>query len=128
MRSGRSPGDPHVVGSNFAELDIELSDAGMADREITLEALRAEFEKIPGAPASVGGFISHRMDEVLSGVRSAIAVKIFGPDLAELRRLGTAVTEVMASVEGSLTYSLRPSCPCARCKSASIAPPPPATA
>ncbi|MEA5449253.1 efflux RND transporter permease subunit [Leptolyngbya sp. CCNP1308] len=111
MRSGRSPGDPHVVGSNFAELDIELSDEGMRDRETTLETLRAEFEKIPGAPASVGGFISHRMDEVLSGVRSAIAVKIFGPDLAELRRLGTEVTEVMANVEGVVDLQLAPQLP-----------------
>lgn len=111
MRSGRAPGDPHVVGSNFAELDIELSDEGMKNREATLEALRAEFEKIPGAPASVGGFISHRMDEVLSGVRSAIAVKIFGPDLAELRRLGTEVTEVMGGVEGIVDLQLAPQLP-----------------
>ncbi|MEB3232248.1 MAG: efflux RND transporter permease subunit [Leptolyngbyaceae bacterium] len=111
MRSGRAPGDPHVVGSNFAELDIELSDAGMKDREATLETLRTEFEKIPGAPASVGGFISHRMDEVLSGVRSAIAVKIFGSDLAELRRLGTEVTEVMGSVEGIVDLQLAPQLP-----------------
>ncbi|WP_017303461.1 efflux RND transporter permease subunit [Spirulina subsalsa] len=111
MRSGRSPGDPHIVGSNFAELDIELSDLGMLDREDTLEALRAELEKLPGAPTSVGGFISHRMDEVLSGVRSAIAVKIFGPDLAELRRLGTAVTEIMANVEGVVDLQLAPQLP-----------------
>ncbi|MGP1383412.1 MAG: efflux RND transporter permease subunit [Thainema sp.] len=111
MRSGRAPGDPHVVGSNFAELDIELSDVGMKDREATLADLRAEFEKIPGAPASVGGFISHRMDEVLSGVRSAIAVKIFGPDLAELRRLGTEVTQVMGTVEGVVDLQLAPQLP-----------------
>ncbi|MBD0334774.1 MAG: efflux RND transporter permease subunit [Cyanobacteria bacterium Co-bin13] len=111
MRSGRSPGDPHVVGSNFAELDIELSDEGMRDREATLDALREEFAKLPGAPASIGGFISHRMDEVLSGVRSAIAVKIFGPDLAELRRLGTEVTELMGSVEGVVDLQLAPQLP-----------------
>ncbi|GAB4371664.1 MAG: efflux RND transporter permease subunit [Elainellaceae cyanobacterium] len=111
MRSGRAPGDPHVVGSNFAELDIELSQEGMNDREATLEALRSEFAKLPGAPANVGGFISHRMDEVLSGVRSAIAVKIFGPDLDELRRLGTQVTEVMDSVEGVVDLQLAPQLP-----------------
>ena len=77
MRSGRSPGDPHIVGSNFAELDLELSTAGMENREETLAALRQELDRVPGVAVNVGGFISHRMDEVLSGVRSAIAVKIF---------------------------------------------------
>lgn len=111
MRSGRSPGDPHIVGSNFAELDIELSDEGMIDREHTLQDIRAEFAKLPGVPANIGGFISHRMDEVLSGVRSAIAVKIFGPDLTELRRLGTEVTNVMANVDGIVDLQLAPQLP-----------------
>lgn len=111
MRSGRSPGDPHVVGSNFAELDIELSDEGMRDRDATLDTLRAEFAKLPGVPANVGGFISHRMDEVLSGVRSAIAVKIFGPDLDELRRLGTEITAVMGNVDGVVDLQLAPQLP-----------------
>lgn len=106
MRSGRSPGDPHIVGSNFAELDIELTAAAMVNREETLDVLRAEFAKLPGVPANVGGFISHRMDEVLSGVRSAIAVKIFGPDLQELRRLGTEVRSVMGSIEGVVDLQL----------------------
>ncbi len=111
MRSGRAPGDPHVVGSNFAELDIELSQAGMTDREGALDALRDEFAKLPGVPANVGGFISHRMDEVLSGVRSAIAVKIFGPDLNELRRLGTQVTDLMSKVNGVVDLQLAPQLP-----------------
>jgi len=111
MRSGRAPGDPHVVGSNFAELDIELSREGMGDREATLDALRVEFARLPGVPANVGGFISHRMDEVLSGVRSAIAVKIFGPDLNELRRLGTEVNAIMGTVEGVVDLQLAPQLP-----------------
>ena len=111
MRSGRSPGDPHIVGSNFAELDIELSAAGMVNRDETLAALRQELARVPGVAANVGGFISHRMDEVLSGVRSAIAVKIFGPDLAELRRLGTEVRSQMASIEGVVDLQLAPQLP-----------------
>lgn len=54
----------------------------------TIEKLRKEYAKIPGVATNIGGFISHRMDEVLSGVRSAIAVKIFGPDLEQLRAIG----------------------------------------
>ena len=55
MRSGRSPGDPHIVGSNFAELDLELSTAGMENREETLAALRQELDRVPGVAVNVGG-------------------------------------------------------------------------
>ncbi|BDI20774.1 hypothetical protein ANSO36C_65760 (plasmid) [Nostoc cf. commune SO-36] len=75
LRSGRAPGDGDAAGVNLGHLDIELSDAGMKDRKGTIEKLREEFAKLPGVAPNIGGFISHRMDEVLSGVRSAIAVK-----------------------------------------------------
>jgi len=111
MRSGRSPGDPHVVGSNFAELDIELSPEAMGDRHQTLEDLRETLAQLPGVASNIGGFISHRMDEVLSGVRSAIAVKIFGPDLTELQKLATEVQQVMGAVPGIVDLQSSPQIP-----------------
>uniref|UniRef100_B8HTD0 Heavy metal efflux pump, CzcA family n=1 Tax=Cyanothece sp. (strain PCC 7425 / ATCC 29141) TaxID=395961 RepID=B8HTD0_CYAP4 len=100
LRSGRAPGDADAAGVNGAHLDVELSQAGMDDRPGSITTLRQEFARLPGVAPNIGGFISHRMDEVLSGVRSAIAVKIFGPDLAELRHLGEEVTAAMQSIEG----------------------------
>ena len=46
------------------------------------------------------------MDEVLSGVRSAIAVKVFGPDLDELRTLGKQVQQTMSGVKGLVDLQL----------------------
>jgi len=111
LRSGRAPGDADAAGVNLGHLDIELSAAGMENREETLEKLRQEFARLPGVAPNIGGFISHRMDEVLSGVRSAIAVKIFGPDLEELRTLGSQVNEVMKTVEGIVDLQLEPQVP-----------------
>ncbi|NJK29310.1 MAG: efflux RND transporter permease subunit [Acaryochloris sp. SU_5_25] len=111
VRSGRALGDGDAAGVNLAHVDIGISDAGMKQRDQTLERLRAEFNKIPGAAPSVGGFITHRMDEVLSGVRSAIAVKIFGPNLAQLRTLGQQVEAQMQTVEGIVDLQLEPQVP-----------------
>ncbi|MCY7335815.1 MAG: efflux RND transporter permease subunit, partial [Chamaesiphon sp.] len=58
-----------------------------------------------------GGFISHRMDEVLSGVRSAIAVKISGVDLAELRQIGEQIETQMKTVDGVVDLFLEPQIP-----------------
>ncbi|MBD2728994.1 efflux RND transporter permease subunit [Nostoc sp. FACHB-892] len=111
LRSGRAPGDGDAAGVNLGHLDIELSDAGMKDRQGTIEKLREEFAKLPGVAPNIGGFISHRMDEVLSGVRSAIAVKIFGPDLEQLHTVGQQVNDVMKTVNGIVDLQLEPQIP-----------------
>ncbi|BAZ18205.1 heavy metal efflux pump, CzcA family protein (plasmid) [Calothrix sp. NIES-4071] len=110
-RSGRASGDAEAAGVNVSHVDIELTALGMKNREKTLSDLRKEFEKIPGAAPNVGGFISHRMDEVLSGVRSAIAVKIFGSDLVELRKIGQQIEEQMKTVNGIVDLYLEPQVP-----------------
>ena len=111
LRSGRAPGDSDAAAVNTAHLDVDLSEEGLKDREGSIEKLREEFAKLPGVAPNIGGFISHRMDEVLSGVRSAIAVKIFGPDLEQLRSLGQEVEAIMQTVEGIVDLQLEPQIP-----------------
>ncbi len=111
LRTGRAPGDADGAGVNLAHVDVELSDKAMDDRQAAIAELRQAFLKIPGVAPNIGGFISHRMDEVLSGVRSAIAIKIYGTDLAELRRLGEAVVKVVEPVEGVVDLQLEPQLP-----------------
>ncbi|MET0113066.1 MAG: efflux RND transporter permease subunit, partial [Limnospira maxima] len=74
VRAGRAPGDADGAGVNMAHVDVELSDVALEDREAAVQQLREKFLQLPGVAPNIGGFISHRMDEVLSGVRSAIAV------------------------------------------------------
>src|SRR4028119_17454 len=111
VRSGRAPGDADAAGVNLAHIALPISERGMEDRAKTLEALREEFAKLPGVAPNIGGFISHRMDEVLSGVRSQIAVKIFGSDLEQLRQIGAQVEEQMKTVEGVVDLQLEPQVP-----------------
>jgi CzcA family heavy metal efflux pump len=111
FRSGFAQGDPDIAGVNFGEMDVELSESGAKDREKTIAALRKEFEKIPGVALNVGGFISHRIDDILSGVRSAIAVKIYGPELEQLRTLGQQVQTAMSGIPGLVDLQLEPQVP-----------------
>ena len=111
LRAGRAPGDADAGGVNLGHLDVELSREGLQDREGSIGKLREEFAKLPGVASNVGGFISHRMDEVLSGVRSAIAIKIFGPNLEELRRLGAEVQTAVSDIQGLVELQLEPQVP-----------------
>jgi nickel/cobalt tolerance cation efflux system protein len=111
LRTGRAPGDADGAGVNMAHVDVELSDQAMANRPAAITELRQAFLRLPGVAPNIGGFISHRMDEVLSGVRSAIAIKIYGPDLGELRRVGEEVVKVIEPIAGVVDLQLEPQLP-----------------
>ena len=111
VRTGRAPGDADGAGVNLAHVDVELSDKAMANRPAAIAELRQAFLKLPGVAPNIGGFISHRMDEVLSGVRSAIAIKIYGTDLGELRRIGEAVEKAIKPIDGVVDLQLEPQLP-----------------
>jgi CzcA family heavy metal efflux pump len=99
-RTGRSPLDPHALDVHESEIEVSLK---MRERskDALLAALRAELAQVPGMNVVVGQPISHRIDHMLSGSRANIAVKIFGPDLTELRRLAQAVKAVAEAVPGT---------------------------
>jgi len=111
VRAGRAPGDADGAGVSMAHVDVELSDTALKDREASVKQLRETFLKLPGVAPNIGGFISHRMDEVLSGVRSAIAIKIFGSDLIELRKIGEQVRDVIEPIAGVVDLQLEPQLP-----------------
>jgi len=104
-RTGRAEFDEHVQGVEAAEIDVGLRDTGRP-RETLLAELRRQFSTLPGTNVTIGQPISHRIDHMLSGTRANIAVKVFGDDLATLRRLGQRVRETMAGVPGIVDLSL----------------------
>ena len=103
-RTGRAEGDPHAMDVSASEMEVTLK-MGERSKEDFLAALRVDLAGVPGTQIVVGQPISHRIDHMLSGSRSNIAVKIFGPDLAELRRLTGAIKAVAQGVPGTVDVS-----------------------
>jgi CzcA family heavy metal efflux pump len=104
-RTGRAEYDEHVQGVEAAEIDVGLRETDRP-REALLAELRRQFSTLPGTNVTIGQPISHRIDHMLSGTRANIAVKVFGDDLATLRRLGEKVRGVIAGVPGVADLSL----------------------
>src|SRR5207247_1404511 len=104
-RTGRAEFDEHVQGVEAAEIDVGLRDTTRPRAEL-LADLRRGFSTLPGTNVTIGQPISHRIDHMLSGTRANIAVKVFGDDLAMLRRLGEAVRDAVISVRGVVDLSL----------------------
>jgi CzcA family heavy metal efflux pump len=106
-RTGRAELDEHVQGVEAAEIDVGLRDSDRPRDEL-LAALRLDFAGLPGTNVAIGQPISHRIDHMLSGTRSNIAVKIVGDDLVTLRRIGERVREAMSGVAGVVDLSVEP--------------------
>jgi CzcA family heavy metal efflux pump len=99
QRAGRAELDEDAQPPNFSELDVTLR-YGKRDPDELVRAIREDLEKVPGVAVNVGQFIAHRLDEVLSGIRAQVAIKIYGPDLNVLRDLGTQVEAILREVRG----------------------------
>jgi len=101
-RTGRSEGDEHVMGVNLSEIEAELPPADTLERprEEILHDLRDKLQTIPGVFTEVQQPLQHRISHIISGVRTQIVVRIFGPDLEQLKRLGEEVHAAIKTIPG----------------------------
>jgi len=97
-RTGRAEKDEHVQGVNASEMEVVLKPG--RPKEELLEEMRRSVATIPGVQVSFGQPISHRIDHMISGSKSSLAVKIFGSDLSALRGLAARAEDLMAGVPG----------------------------
>ena len=100
-RSGRAELDEHAEGVHVSELDVGIKPSGELTR--SMDEVRADIRaRLVNLPASieVGQPISHRIDHMLSGVRSQIAIKIFGEDLDVLRGQADTLRTRLAGIQG----------------------------
>jgi len=106
-QQGRAELSEHAIGVEGAETEVSIDmdkplEMGLPKRTKgeLLAALRNDFAKIPGLIVQIGQPISHRIDHMLSGVRSQIAVKIYGEDLDALRGQADALRQRLAAIPG----------------------------
>lgn len=104
-RTGRADADPHAQDIYASEIEVALK-MQTRSKEMFLEALRRDMAAIAGMNIVIGQPISHRIDHMLSGTRANIAVKIFGPDLYELRRIAGQVSKLVEQVPGAVDVNV----------------------
>ena len=75
-------------------------------KEELVGKMREAVSEIPGLSASFTQPIAMRVDEMVSGVKSAIGIKIFGEDLDLLEAKGEAVARVLRTVRGAADVSV----------------------
>src|SRR5690606_10790776 len=99
-RMGRAENDEHVMGVNITEYVITLNpDSGRTRAEL-IELLHDTLEDLPGVEVEVEQPIAHLISHMLSGVTAQIAIKVFGDDLAELRKLTERIERAIETIPG----------------------------
>lgn len=96
---GESPADP--AGPNESTPVALIDPDSGRDQEEIEEDIRKKLSAIPGVQVVISQPIAQRVDEMLTGVRSQLGIKVFGDDLNELRQLSEQVAKVVRSVRGA---------------------------
>ncbi|WP_434514095.1 efflux RND transporter permease subunit [Dechloromonas sp. ARDL1] len=100
---GESPADPQ--GANESSPIVSLLPReewpdGWGEEDIA-KALREKLKVLPGVQIVMSQPISARVAEMVTGVRSDIAVKIFGDDLDQLRKVAGQIGRIAQSLDGA---------------------------
>ncbi|PCJ14919.1 MAG: CusA/CzcA family heavy metal efflux RND transporter [Gammaproteobacteria bacterium] len=109
-RIGRAEigGDPEPV--NNIEIYIGLKPVQewtSAEDRFALQALMEQaLQRHPGLLLNFSQPIATRVDELLSGVKAQLAIKLFGPDLTILADRGQAIEKVVQQINGTRDVAL----------------------
>ncbi|MBK1657121.1 efflux RND transporter permease subunit [Paracraurococcus ruber] len=102
--SSEIPTDPMGVEQNDTFIMLKPREQWVTapDREGLIEAFAAALDReVPGLALSWSQPIEMRMQDLLQGVRSDVAILIYGDDPAQLRRAAEATAQAVARVPGA---------------------------
>lgn len=99
-RAGRAERGDHVVPVSTVEFDVEFNENSARSRSEVMEEIRATMRTIPGTFSAMSTPLADRIGHMLSGVSAKVAVKIYGPELSELRRIGQQITDLAREIPG----------------------------
>lgn len=103
-RIGRGEVGAHADPVNNAEIFIELKNEKEWTRRISSEKLVEEMSetvgKVPGVQLNFSQPIAVAVDELVSGVKAQLAIKVFGSDLEILKEKAEEIREAIEDVRG----------------------------
>jgi cobalt-zinc-cadmium resistance protein CzcA len=105
---GESPADPAGINESDPIVSLTARDTwpkGWSQDDIA-DAVMDKLKVIPGVQRVMAQPISDRVDEMVTGVRADVAVKLFGDDLAVLREKAQEIARVAAGIRGVRDFRL----------------------
>jgi heavy metal efflux system protein len=104
-KSGRAEISEDPMGPEQTDVFIMLKPRSMwktgRDKTELVEAIRSDLMQIPGLRLSFSQPIALRVNELISGVKSDLAVKVFGEDLDLLKGFADQAAILLRGIEGA---------------------------
>ena len=104
-KSGRAEISEDPMGPEQTDVFVTLKPrrpwGGGRDKTELVEAIAADLGQVPGLRYSFSQPIALRVNELISGVKSDLAVKVFGPDLEILKSVADRAAAAMGGVHGA---------------------------
>ena len=104
-KTGRPEIATDPMGVEMSDVFVMLrprDDWSYENKEELIEAMEQVVnERIPGAAFGFSQPIELRVSELISGVRSDIAIQVYGEDLDQLRSLGGEIAQAVSAVPGA---------------------------
>ena len=112
-RIGRPEAGSHPHPVNYGEIQIELHPELIFDKNTSkkqlVETLRTEMNKIPGINLNFTQPIQNSFDELISGIKSQLAIKIYGPDTNKLQSIAQEIHHKIENIKGLTDLSVEQS-------------------
>jgi cobalt-zinc-cadmium resistance protein CzcA len=104
-RIGRGEVGSHSHFVNDAEILIRLNPIqkwkSFRNKDELILAIEHGLEKYPGINLNMTQPIQHNLDELITGVKAQLAVKIYGEDFDTLKETAMQVKDLIATIEGA---------------------------
>lgn len=97
---GESPADP--AGPNESDPIVVIDQKSGRSQTAIENDIRKALAVLPGVQVIMNQPIAQRVDEMVTGVRSQLAIKLFGDDLAQLKRLSEEIARIVKTVPGAV--------------------------
>ena len=108
-RTGRAEGDEHAEGVSTSEAIITFDPEVNRDPEDVKAEIREQFAlEFPGVAMAIDQPLAHLLSAMLSGVKAQVAVKIFGPDMDQLRSLAIDVEGALKEIDSVKDLMIEP--------------------
>ena len=98
-RTGRAERDEHAEPVSSSEIAVTFDQH--AQPQVIRQQLEAILANTPGITTMIGQPIEHRLSHILSGTPAAIAINVFGDDLATLRQLAREIEATLKEIPGT---------------------------
>jgi len=112
-RIGRPEAGSHPHPVNYAEIHIELNERdtwpNYKSKKDLIEALNESLSAYPGVQLNFTQPIQNAFDELLSGIRAQVAVKLFGEDLDILRSKAQEIHNSIDNIPGLVDLAVEQS-------------------